>query len=60
MPDPARSAEDMDNALRRKGVALRRMAAPAYRDYIRISIGFEHELRHVLDLIAAFLAGRLS
>ena len=60
MPDPTRSAEALDNALRRKGVALRRMAAPAYRDYIRISIGFEHELRHVLDLIAAFLAGRLS
>ena len=59
MPDRDRSAEQLDNALRQKGVALRRMASPAYRDYIRISIGFKHELRHVLDLIADFLAGRL-
>lgn len=59
MSDPARGAESLDNALRQKGVALRRMASPAYRDYIRISIGFEHELRYVLNLIADFLAGRL-
>ena len=59
LPDTDRSAEALDRSLRRKGVALRRMASPAYRDYIRISIGFEHELKHVVALISSFLAGEL-
>jgi len=59
LPDPARGAEALDHAMRRNGVALRRMAAPAYRDYIRISIGFEPELQRVLELISGFLEGDL-
>ena len=57
MPDPNRTAEALDHALRQRGVALRRMASPAYRDHIRISLGFEHELRHAFDLISQFVAG---
>ena len=59
MPDPDRSAEELDNALRSRGIALRRMASPAYAEYIRISIGFEHELRRALDMIRAYLAGQI-
>ena len=59
LPNQDRSAEALDQSLRRNGVALRRMAAPAYRNYIRMSIGFEHELRRAVDLISSFLAGEL-
>ena len=59
VPNPERSAEAMDHALRARGVALRRMASPAYRDYIRISLGFEHELRRALDLMADFQIGAI-
>ena len=56
LANPHRSAEALDHSLRSDGVALRRMASPAYRDYIRISIGFEHELQRTIDLISNFLA----
>jgi len=56
LANPQRSAEALDHSLHSKGVALRRMASPAYRDYIRISIGFEHELQRTIDLISNFLA----
>jgi len=59
LPDPQRSAEALDHSLRSNGVALRRMASPAYGDYIRISIGLEHELKRALDLIAGFLASKI-
>ncbi|MGI9394588.1 MAG: pyridoxal phosphate-dependent aminotransferase [Boseongicola sp.] len=59
LPNPDHSAEALDGSLRRNGVALRRMASPAYRDYIRISIGFEHELERTIELISSFLADEL-
>ncbi|NNE81250.1 MAG: aminotransferase class I/II-fold pyridoxal phosphate-dependent enzyme [Silicimonas sp.] len=59
MPDPGRSAEALDTALRSRGVALRRMASPAYRDHIRITIGFQHELQRALELIDQFVRGEI-
>ena len=56
-PDPARSAEACDSALRQKGIALRRFASPAYKDYVRITIGHAHEIKAARDAIAAFLEG---
>lgn len=56
-PDPRKSAEAVDRFLRQRGVAVRRFASPAYRDYIRITIGHRHELQAARDGIAAFLAG---
>ncbi|MGI9388441.1 MAG: pyridoxal phosphate-dependent aminotransferase [Boseongicola sp.] len=59
LPNPDRSAVALDGSLRRNGVALRRMASDAYHDYIRISIGFEHELKRTVELISSFLADEL-
>ncbi len=56
-PNPDRSAEAVDHALRRKGIAVRRFASPAYKDYIRITIGLPHELKAARDGIAGFLNG---
>jgi histidinol-phosphate aminotransferase len=57
MPDPDFSAEACDRILRQQGIAIRRMAAPAYKDYIRITIGHPSDLRLVRDAIARFLTG---
>lgn len=58
-PDAERSAEAADAALRQNGIAIRRFASPAYKDYIRISIGHSHELSATRDGIAEFLNGRV-
>ena len=57
MLNPAFSAEACDTALRQQGIAIRRMAAPAYKDYIRITIGHPAEIKMVRDAIASFLEG---
>ncbi len=57
LPDPDRSAEKLDDVLLLQGVALRRMAAPAYKNHIRITIGFQQDLERVVDLITKFLRG---
>ena len=56
-PDPKKSAEAADHALRQRGIAVRRFASPAYREYIRITVGHPHEMRLVRDGIADFLNG---
>lgn len=56
-PDPDRSAEAVDQFLRQKGIAVRRFASPAYKEYVRITIGLPHELKAVRDGIADFLCG---
>ncbi len=56
-PDANRSASAVDHALRLRGIAIRRLASPAYRDYIRITVGQPQELQAVVDGISAFLAG---
>ena len=57
-PDPSRTAEAADAALRMRGIAVRRFASPAYRDYIRITIGRPDELRACVDVIHSFLNGK--
>ncbi len=56
-PDPARSAENACSNLRRKGIAVRRFANPAYKHCLRITLGFDSELKTATRAIAAFLAG---
>ncbi len=57
-PDPGRSAEAADAALRAQGIVVRRLAAPAYADCLRITLGLPVELQATRDAIAAFLAGQ--
>ena len=54
-PDPAFPASEAAAALRRQGIAVRRFASPAYADCVRITLGFEHELRAALGEIAIYL-----
>lgn len=56
-PDPARSAEAAWVSLGRKGIAVRRFAAPAYRDCVRITLGLESEVKAAERTIGAFLRG---
>ncbi len=56
-PDQGKSAEAADRFLRQRGVAVRRFASAAYRDYIRITIGHPHEMHAARCGIAAFLDG---
>ncbi len=56
-PDPARSAEAAAETLRRRGIAVRRFAAPAYADRIRITLGRRGELDAAETVIAEFLEG---
>ncbi|WP_166417145.1 pyridoxal phosphate-dependent aminotransferase [Cochlodiniinecator piscidefendens] len=51
------TAESVDLALQAHGIAIRRFAAPAYRDYIRITLGFPHELRKLMDAMNSILKG---
>ncbi len=55
--DPARSAEAAAAALRRRGIAVRRFASPAYRDCIRITLGRESELDAAVQAIASYIEG---
>ncbi|WP_406645553.1 histidinol-phosphate transaminase [Aliisedimentitalea scapharcae] len=57
--DPKKSAESVDQFLRHKGIAIRRFASPAYRDYIRITIGHRADMQATLDGISDFLKGDL-
>lgn len=52
---PAFSAEAADAFLRRRGIALRRVASPAYRDCIRMTLGLESEVETAEHAISAFL-----
>lgn len=54
-PDPAKTAEAADAALRDSGIAVRRFPSAAYRDYIRITVGRTDELRACLAGIRTFL-----
>lgn len=56
-PDPHKSAAAATDALRAAGIAVRRFGSPAYRDYIRITIGLPEELAACVFAIAAFLNG---
>nr|WP_306266453.1 histidinol-phosphate transaminase [Pararhizobium sp. IMCC3301] len=56
-PDPEKTAEAADAALRASGIAVRRFASPAYRDCIRITIGLPDDLRACVAVISSFLNG---
>lgn len=56
--DPKASAEAAAEFLRSCGILVRRFAAPAYADYLRITIGFPHENAACIEAIAAFLDTR--
>lgn len=56
-PDPDRTAAGADAALRARGIAVRRFPAPAYRDYIRITIGRRQELDAALGVLGDYLGG---
>ena len=49
------SAADCDDFLRRRGIATRRFAAPAYADCIRVTIGHRADMQVARDAIAQFL-----
>lgn len=54
-PDADHAASAADAALRARGIAIRRFASPAFRDYIRITIGRPDELQQCVAAISAFL-----
>ena len=47
----------IDEHLKSKGIMIRRVAAPAYADYIRITLGLPQENVSCLEAIRDFLAG---
>lgn len=51
-----KTAADCDDYLRRRGIAVRRVAAEAYRDCIRVTIGLEPEMRRVQNAITRFMS----
>jgi histidinol-phosphate aminotransferase len=50
-----RGAADCDDFLRRRGIAIRRFASPAYADCIRVTIGHRADMQAARDAIAQFL-----
>ena len=54
-PDPEFSAVEADRHLRAEGIVVRRFGAPAYRDYLRITIGRQNDLEAVVAALSAFL-----
>lgn len=55
--DRKKTAEAAAAALRRRGIALRRLATRAYSEHVRITLGHHHELKAARDAIADFLDG---
>ncbi|MCP4768617.1 MAG: aminotransferase class I/II-fold pyridoxal phosphate-dependent enzyme [Gammaproteobacteria bacterium] len=54
-PDAAQTAVDCVEFLRRRGIATRRFASPAYADCMRVTIGYEADMRVASAAIAEFL-----
>ncbi len=57
-PDPEYNARDAALALRASGISVRRFISSAYRECIRITLGFEHELKAAEGVIEKFLNGK--
>ncbi len=53
--DPARPAAKAAAALRRRRIAVRRFTAPAYNDCLRITLGFENEVRAAEIALADYM-----
>ena len=56
-PDANKPAESAEAFLRQHGISVRRFASHAYDDYIRITIGYDRDLRATRDCISDFLNG---
>ena len=54
-PNPDLTAAAACDALRAGGIAVRRFGSPAYRDFIRITIGLPDELAACVAAVASFL-----
>lgn len=54
-PHGAGSAADCVDFLRRRGISTRRFASPAYADCMRVTIGYEADMRIVTAAIDEFL-----
>ena len=50
-----KSAANCADFLARQGIAVRRFASPAYENCIRVTIGFEADMKIVAQKIAEFL-----
>lgn len=57
-PDPGKNAASASDALRASGIAVRRFGSPAYRDFIRITIGLPDELAACVAAIGSFFESR--
>ena len=53
--DPSRPATKANAALRKRGIAVRRFTAPAYNDCLRITLGFENEVRAAQAALAEYM-----
>jgi histidinol-phosphate aminotransferase len=53
--DAAKTAADCVEFLRRRGISTRRFAAPAYANCMRVTIGYEADMRIASAAIAEFL-----
>ena len=54
-PDTSKSAADCVDFLRRRGISTRRFASPAYAECMRVTIGYEADMRVTSAAIAEFL-----
>lgn len=55
LPDPARGAEGAARHLAGRGILIRRVAAPAFRDHVRITLGRPEENDAALAALAGYL-----
>jgi histidinol-phosphate aminotransferase len=53
--DPAKPAVEAEAFLRRRSIVARRFGAPNFRDCVRFTIGLEHEMRSIVDVLAEYL-----
>ena len=56
-PDTNKSAKSAHEYLRQNGIAVRRFASPTFDDYIRITIGYDRDLRVTRNCLSNFLNG---
>lgn len=54
-PDESRSAAGCAHYLRHRGISVRRFASAAYHDCVRVSIGFEADMKATENAVASFL-----
>ncbi len=55
--DRLRSADGASRHLRRRGISLRRFAAPSYGNCLRVTLGFERELELAAEALEEFMQG---